>query len=107
MTEQRHTKGLHRGYCDDLRVDWENGGGFSTITLLNDSERPVAVLLGDYVPGECDADMDYAADLFSAAPAILNALKALLAVAEMTTFSDQFPAECEQANLAIEMVDGQ
>ena len=71
-----HTKGLHRGYADNLRVEWEQRGkgGHSSITLLNAKKRPVAVLLGDYVPGECDADMDAAARLFCAAPDLLAAL---------------------------------
>ena len=61
-----HTKGLHRGYADNVRVEWERRGksGHSSIALLNAAKRPVAVLLGDYVPGETDADMDAAANLF-------------------------------------------
>lgn len=40
------------------------------------------------------------------APAdVLGALKALLAAAEMTTFSDQFPHECEMARNAIASVE--
>ena len=76
MTEA-HTRGLHRGYADNLRVEWNRRGksGHSYITLLNAKKRPVAVLLGDYVPGECDADMDAAARLFCAAPDLLEAAK--------------------------------
>ena len=76
MTEA-HTKGLHRGYADNLRVEWDRRGksGHSSVTLLNAKKRPVAVLLGDYVPGECDADMDAAALLFCAASDLLEALK--------------------------------
>ena len=75
-----HTKGLHRGYADNLRVEWNRRGksGHSSVTLLNAKKRPVAVLLGDYVPGECDADMDAAALLFCAAPDLLEALKSLV-----------------------------
>lgn len=72
-----HTKGLHRGYADNLRVEWNRRGksGHSSIALLNAKKRPVAVLLGDYAPGECDADMDAAARLFCAAPDLLEALR--------------------------------
>lgn len=37
---------------------------------------------------------------------LLEALQALAAVAEMTTFSDQFPAECEAARAAIAKATG-
>jgi hypothetical protein len=37
---------------------------------------------------------------------LLAALKALHTVAEMTTFSDQFPAECEAARAAIAKATG-
>lgn len=37
---------------------------------------------------------------------LLEALEALLAVAQMTTFSDQYPAECERADAAIARARG-
>lgn len=47
------------------------------------------------------------ARLIAAAPDLLVALSRLLAVAEMTTFSDQYPAECEWARAAIAKATGQ
>lgn len=41
------------------------------------------------------------ARLIASAPELLEALKALAAVAEATTFSDQYPLECEMARSAI------
>jgi len=50
----------------------------------------------------CEADETYAnAALFAAADDMFEALKGLSAVAETTTFSDQYPAECEAARTAI------
>lgn len=42
----------------------------------------------------------------AAAPEILEALERLLAAAEMTTFSDQFPQECENARAALSKATG-
>lgn len=70
---------ITRGYDDSLRVDWDNGkGGFSHVTLLDATGRPIAILLGDYVPGEIDAEMDANATLYAAAPDMAEALAALL-----------------------------
>lgn len=41
-------------------------------------------------------------ELLSAIREMGEALNGILAVAEMTTFSDQYPAECERARAAIE-----
>ncbi|MEQ8450614.1 MAG: hypothetical protein RIB97_13095 [Nitratireductor sp.] len=46
------------------------------------------------------------ARLIAAAPELVTALEKLLAVAEMTTFSDQYPAECEFARAAISKATG-
>jgi hypothetical protein len=75
MSGQGHTAGLRRGYADNLRVEWERRGksGYSSIALLNRKGWPVAVLLGDYIPGEIDPDMEAAANLFCAAPDLLEA----------------------------------
>lgn len=72
----RHMEGLHRGYADNLTLDWDRPGkgGYSSIALLNANGDPVAVVLGDYIPGRLDADMDAAATLFAAAPDLLEAL---------------------------------
>lgn len=91
MGQKKHTAGLHRGYADGVGVDWNNRkGGFSFIALLNARNRPVAILLGDYVPGEIDADMSAAADLFCAADDLLEA--AIWAEAALAPFSKD-PAE--------------
>jgi hypothetical protein len=42
-----------------------------------------------------------------AAPDLLEALEKLLAVAEMTTFADQFPQECENARAALSKARGE
>lgn len=42
-----------------------------------------------------------------AAPDLLEALEKLLAVAEMTTFSGQFPQECENARAALTKATGE
>jgi hypothetical protein len=46
------------------------------------------------------------ARLIAAAPELLKALDLLLAIAEMTTFSDQYPAQCELARAAIAKARG-
>lgn len=67
---------LERAYVDGLTVDWDNArGGFSTVALADDEGRPVAVFLGEYTPGEIDARMDAAVNLFQAAPDLLEAAK--------------------------------
>lgn len=64
-----------------------------------------------YVRNSNDETINYPlaesdAFLFAAAPDLLTALKRLLAVSEMTTFSDQYPAECWAANEAILKAEG-
>lgn len=98
MAEQSHTKRLHRGYANNLRVEWERRGksGFAYITLLNAKKQPVAVLLGDYEPGELDADMEAAANLFCAAPDLFEACVALTAA--MRRYEVEVDADAPQAH---------
>lgn len=93
MTAQSHTAGLHRGYANNLRVEWERRGvgGHSSITLLNSKKRPVAVLLGNYVPAEVDADMDATANLFRAAPDLLKSLRDAIEIHEFREGSATTP----------------
>ncbi len=53
-----------------------------------------------------DANFEANARLIAAAPDLLEALQILLTVAEMTTFSDQFPQECENARAALSKATG-
>lgn len=48
----------------------------------------------------------FAAHRIQSQKELLEALEALLAVAQMTTFSDQYPAECERADTAIARTRG-
>ena len=53
-----------------------------------------------------DEEMEANIDLIAAAPEMLEALERLLAAADMTTFSDQFPQECENARAALSKATG-
>ena len=56
---------------------------------------------------DCDPDTAIAnARLIAASPCVLKALERLLAVCEMTTFSDAYPEECEAARAAIAKAKG-
>ena len=94
-SSSRHTLGLHRGYADNVRVEWERRGkgGHSSITLLNAKKRPVAVLLGDYIPGEIDADMEAAANLFSAAHDLLWELRRVTELLASSNRSTDRPSD--------------
>lgn len=49
-------------------------------------------------------DLHGVAVKMAASSALFDALTALLTVAEMTTFSDQYPAECEAARAVISAI---
>jgi hypothetical protein len=67
----------------------------------NDLGKIVAMAMaGDPEVREADARS------IAALPELRSALGALLAVAEMTTFSDQYPAECEAARAALDKAEG-
>ncbi len=70
-----------------------NGG--CHIYLTDSTGRKIAALWGG---GE---EKVANARLFSAAPDLIEALQKLSDVCEMTTFSDQYPYECELARAAI------
>lgn len=56
---------------------------------------------------DCDPDTAIAnARLIAASPCVLKALERLLAVCEVTTFSDAYPEECEAARAAIAKAKG-
>ena len=95
--EEKHTKGpwvIRRSLQGfPYQIDAPNGhkgpGGITSVT------RWAAISFPSSPEGEANAR------LISAAPDLLEALERLHTVAEMTTFSDQFPAECEAARAAL------
>ncbi len=74
----------------------------------NGYQEPVK-LVGAWIEGAWEGDEEALANatLYAAAPELLEALQALSAVAEMTTFSDQYPSECEMARSAILRATGE
>ena len=102
MSKKAHTKGpwlIREGFDPD---DWE-------IYPMRDGPPDV----GEWtelavVPGHWgdDEELEANARLIAAAPDLLEALERLLAAAEKTTFSDQFPQECENARAALSKATG-
>lgn|GEM_PF-5674869 len=86
------------GVCGE---DWPLG----YISRADVPGRPIFAL-HDVLDEQSKDELTELALCFTAAPELLEALSSLLAVAEMTTFSDQYPAECEAARAAIAKATG-
>lgn len=74
----------------------------SLIAPANDTKVCIAQT-GNWLVNE-KSEQEANARLIAAAPALYEALSRLSAVAEMTTFSDSYPAECEAARAALQSV---
>lgn len=108
MSKKAHTPGPWRVFICDDGGEW-SGWPLSISPVGNDDKSVVRT--GGHWPYEWDeytskAEAVANARLMAASPDMLEALERLLAAAEMTTFSDQFPQECENARAALSKATG-
>ncbi|MCZ4270929.1 hypothetical protein [Maritalea porphyrae] len=85
-----------------------NGNAYNSETVATFKDAADGWICSVY--DDCDTCAlpdDANANLIAAAPELYEALNKLLAVAEMTTFSDSYPAECEFANEALKRARGE
>lgn len=93
-------------YRDTFKTVGEIRGAAFDLCQQHRTATPLTTELHDSICRAFPSDPDTPVSVPRAASYLLEALKALSAVAEMTTFSDQYPAECEAARAAISRAQG-